>query len=73
MVWLMGRHPRESRDEDSGKGVFNISISLTGSNCAAGSSTSFQGAAIYDTPSRKLIAMGQNAGKTDGFFFIGTR
>lgn len=57
----------------SGKGVFNVSVTLTGTLCAAGSGVTMQGVAVYDPASRRLVTMGLNTAKTDGFFFVGTR
>jgi hypothetical protein len=57
----------------SGKGVFNVTVTLAGSLCAAGSSSTMQGVAVYDPASRRLVTMGLNPAKTDGFFYVGTR
>lgn len=57
----------------SGKGVFNLTVKLTGVNCAAGNGVAMTGVVVYDQASRRLVAMGLNTSRSDGFFFIGTR
>jgi hypothetical protein len=57
----------------SGKGVFNVTVTLTGNLCAAGNGSTMQGVAVYDPASRRLVTMGLNPAKTDGFFYVGTR
>lgn len=57
----------------SGKGVFNLNVTLAGSLCAAGPNTSLTGIAVYDPSARKLTAMGLTSSKLDGFFFLGTK
>lgn len=55
------------------KGVFNVFINREGTQCPLGSTGTFQGVAIYDATARRLITMGLNADKDDGFFYVGTR
>lgn len=57
----------------SGKNVFDLRVTFTGSACALPSGTSVNGMAYYDTAARSLVAMGLNAGKNDGFIYAGTR
>lgn len=57
----------------SGKNVFDVRVTFTGSSCALPSGTSVTGMAYYDTAARSLIAMGLNGSKNDGFVYAGTR
>ena len=57
----------------SGKNVVNLQLTFTGNSCALGNGTTVTGVATYNPTSRQVIAMGLNAGKTDGLIFIGTK
>lgn len=57
----------------SGKNVFDLQVTFTGSACALPSGTSVNGMAYYDTAARGMVAMGLNSSKTDGFIFAGAK
>lgn len=57
----------------SGKNVFDMSITLTGSDCGLSSGTMVKGVAYYDVADRTLLAMGLNSGKNDGFMYLGRK
>ncbi len=50
--------------------IINLSISFQGLYCLF---SSLQGIAYYDAPSRTLYAAALNAGRTDGFLFVGSK
>ena len=55
----------------SGKNIFNLNATFTGSYCALGNGATVNGIVYYDTASRSLVAMGLNGSKTDGFIYSG--
>lgn len=57
----------------SGKNVFDLRVTFTGSACALPSGTSVNGIAYYDAAARTLLAMGLNGSKNDGFIYTGTK
>ena len=57
----------------SGKNIFNVTVTFNGSNCALGNGTTTAGIAYYDVPTRQLLVMALNSGKTDGFIYIGAK
>lgn len=57
----------------SGKNVFDLRVTFTGSACALPSGTSVNGVAYYDTTARSLWAMGLNGSKSDGFIYAGNK
>lgn len=57
----------------SGKNIFNVSVTFSGSNCALGNGARTTGIAYYDAPTRQLLVMALNSGKTDGFIYVGTK
>ena len=59
----------------SGKNIFNLSVTFTGTNCALGNGASTTGIAILDatvSPTR-LYALALKADKSDGFIYTGTK
>jgi len=57
----------------SGKNIFNLNATFTGSYCALGNGATVNGIVYYDTASRSLVAMGLNGSKTDGFIYSGKK
>ena len=57
----------------SGKNVFNVSVTFTGTNCALGNGTTTTGVAYYDTADQSLLVLALNAAKTDGFIYAGLK
>lgn len=56
----------------SGKNVFDLKITLSGSNCPV-SGVSTKGIAYYDRQEKSVLAMGLNSNQTDGFIYIGDK
>lgn len=57
----------------SGKNVFNVSVTFSGTNCALGNGTTTTGVAYYDTVDQSLLVLALNAAKTDGFIYAGLK
>jgi hypothetical protein len=57
----------------SGKNVFNVAVTFTGSSCALGNGASVAGVAYYDAATREVLVLALNASKTDGLLYIGTK
>jgi hypothetical protein len=57
----------------TGKNVFNVTVTFTGSSCVLGSGTVTTGVAYYDVASRQLLVMALNAAKTDGFLYLASK
>jgi hypothetical protein len=62
-----------AKPRPSGKNIFDVSVTFTGSNCALGSGTATTGVAYYDVTARKLSVMAMNAAKSDGFIYVGRK
>jgi hypothetical protein len=52
--------------------VFDVSIKFGGGGCLFGTAT-LTGIGFYDATSRRMYAVAPNAGRTDGFLFIGNK
>lgn len=57
----------------SGKNIFDVTITFTGTNCALGNGTVTTGVAYYDAVNRKVLVMALNSAKSDGFIYVGTK
>jgi hypothetical protein len=57
----------------SGKNIFNVNVTFTGTNCALGNGATASGIAYYDTVARQLLVMALNRAKTDGFIYLGSK
>ncbi len=57
----------------SGKNIFNVSVTFTGTTCALGNGSTANGVAYYDSTTRQLLVLALNNAKTDGFIYIGTK
>ena len=56
----------------SGKNVYNVSLTFSGSGCAL-ANTSTTGIAYYDAAGQRVYSIALNVGRTDGFMFSGTK
>jgi hypothetical protein len=63
----------QTKPRASGKNIFDLTITFTGTNCALGNGAVTTGIAYYDAANRQLLAMALNSAKTDGFIFIGNK
>lgn len=57
----------------SGKNVFDVTITFTGTNCALGNGAVTSGVAYYDTAKRQVLVTALKADKSDGFIYIGSK
>jgi hypothetical protein len=57
----------------SGKNIFDVSVTFSGSSCALGNGGTATGIAYYDTVERSLTVLALNSGKTDGFIYVGSK
>jgi hypothetical protein len=57
----------------SGKNIFNINVTFSGTGCALGNGGMASGIAYYDTVSGSVLVMALNSGKTDGFIYVGSK
>jgi hypothetical protein len=56
-----------------GKNIFNVTVTFSGSNCTLRATPTTTGIAYYDAPTRQLLVMALNSGKTDGFIYVGAK
>ena len=57
----------------SGKNIFDVALTFTGSTCGLGNGASTKGIAYYDATTRRVIAMAMNTAKSDGFIYVGQK
>jgi hypothetical protein len=57
----------------SGKNIFDLSISFSGSSCALGAGTVATGIAYYNALTHQVLMLALNALNTDGFIYLGTK
>lgn len=57
----------------SGKNIFDVTVTFTGSTCALGNGASTTGIAYYDATTRRVLVMAMNAAKSDGFIYVGQK
>ncbi|MGB7422117.1 MAG: hypothetical protein WA917_09610 [Comamonas sp.] len=57
----------------SGKNVFDLSVTFSGSTCVLGNGTTVRGIAVYDNVGRSLLGLALNGAKSDGFIYFGTK
>jgi hypothetical protein len=62
-----------AKPRSSGKNVFDVSITFTGTNCALGNNTVTTGVGYYDAATRQVLVMALNSAKTDGFIYVGVK
>lgn len=55
----------------SGKNIFDVAVTFTGTSCALGNGTVTTGIGYYSATTGNLLVMGLNAAKTDGFIYAG--
>jgi len=57
----------------TGKNIFNLSVTFTGSTCALGNGGTASGILYYDASNKQILAMGMNPAKSDGFIALGVK
>ncbi len=57
----------------SGKNIFDVTITFTGTNCALGNGVVTTGVAYYDAVIRQVLVMALNSAKADGFIYVGVK
>lgn len=57
----------------SGKNIFDLNVTFTGSTCALGNGGTAKGILYYDSATKQVLAMGMNTAKTDGFIALGVK
>lgn len=60
-----------AKPRSSGKNIFDLTVTFSGSTCALGNGATTRGVAYYE--SGKLLAMALNSAKTDGFIYVGSK
>lgn len=61
----------QAAPRSSGKNVFDLSVTFSGSNCALGDGETVSGIAYYNTEDDVLLAMALNSSQTDGLVYVG--
>lgn len=57
----------------SGKNIFNVTVTFSGSTCALGNGATTTGVVYYDTATRRVLVMAMNGAKSDGFIYLGQK
>lgn len=57
----------------SGKNIFDVTMTFTGTACALGNGASTTGITYYDATTGQILVMAMNAAKSDGFIYVGQR
>lgn len=57
----------------TGKNIFNLSLTFSGSTCALGNGGMASGILYYDISNKQILAMGMNPAKSDGFIAFGVK
>lgn len=57
----------------SGKNIFNVTVTFSGSSCALGNGATTTGVIYYDTATRRVLVMAMNGAKSDGFIYLGQK
>ena len=57
----------------SGKIIFDVALTFTGSACALGNGATAKGIAYYDASTRRVLVMTLNDAKSDGFIYLGQK
>lgn len=57
----------------SGKNIFDVAVTFSGSTCVMGNGATVRGVAYYDSASRTLLSLTLNSSKTDGFIYLGKK
>jgi hypothetical protein len=57
----------------SGKNIFNVNITFSGSTCDLGNGGTTSGIAYYDTTTRQILVATLNNSKTQGLLYLGTK
>lgn len=62
-----------AKPRTSGKNIFDVTVTFTGSTCALGNGASTTGIAYYNATTRRVLVMAMNAAKSDGFIYVGQK
>ena len=62
-----------AKPRTSGKNIFDVTVTFTGSTCALGDGASTTGIAYYNATTRRVLVMAMNAAKSDGFIYVGQK
>lgn len=57
----------------SGKIIFDVTLTFTGSACALGNGATAQGIAYYDASTQRLLVITLNDAQSDGFIYAGQK
>ena len=57
----------------SGKNIFDISVTFSGTNCALGNGAVTTGVGYFNAATRRLSVLALNAAKSDGFIYVGQK
>lgn len=57
----------------SGKNIFDVTLTFTGSACALGNGASTTGIVHYSATTRRIVMMALNTTKSDGFIYVGQK
>lgn len=57
----------------TGKNIFNLTVTFTGTNCALGNGGTASGILYYDSSTKQILAMAMNSAKSDGFIALGAK
>lgn len=57
----------------SGKNIFDVTVTFTGTTCALGNGASTTGITYYDVTTGRILVMAMNAAKSDGFIYVGQK
>lgn len=57
----------------SGKVIFDVTLTFTGSACALGNGAAAQGIAYYEASTQRLLVMTLNDAQSDGFIYAGQK
>lgn len=57
----------------SGKNIFNVALTFSGTTCTLGNGAATTGIAYYDATTRRVVVMAMNAAKADGFIYVGQK
>lgn len=63
----------QANPRTSGKNIFNITVTFSGTNCALGNGAVVTGIAYFDSISKRLLVAALNPAKTGGFIYTGQK
>ena len=62
-----------AKPRTSGKNIFDLSVTFSGSTCVLGDGTTVRGIALYDSANQSLLGLALNGAKSDGFIYFGNK